>query len=71
MAKVVHLAPAESTVYSVLADTLNQADDFESCIVVTMGKDGDIYMGHSEGSYLTKIGYLEFAKECLMDVIKD
>ena len=66
-AEVIYLATDENTVHSVLADTLNQADDFKTVMVVALGKNENIYVGHSEGSYLQKVGFLEFAKADIVE----
>lgn len=66
--EVVYLA-ADNSPHSVIADMLNQADDFEMVVLVALGHDNSVYVGHSDGRYLQKVGMLSFAQRDMMDKI--
>ena len=62
MSDITYLSPPQSTVYAVISDMLNNADDFDTVVLVALGKDDGVYVGHSDGEFLRKVGMLDFAK---------
>ncbi len=56
---------------SLFLDSLVHADEIETAIVVSLGKDGDINIGFSDYSRLGMLGLLDVAKQSIFDEFGD
>lgn len=64
MADIINFSTKEATVRSILADALNNADEYSQVIIITTTTDNRVGIGHSDGYVAEKAGLCLFAAHC-------